>query len=134
VTYSADARKRLWLLTCISKWVPRNCVIPSGGKCPKEGAAMPVKEAYLERVVGEVEKLAAKVAHLKTQLAQQNGGLQLRYYWELEYLRKRFAEFKQRVEELEEADDSRSKALFESVELIWRDLEHTIEGLLRGLP
>lgn len=95
---------------------------------------MPVKEAYLERVVGEVEKLAAKVAHLKTQLAQQNGGLQLRYYWELEYLRKRFAEFKQRVEELEEADESRSKDLFESVEMTWRDLEHTIEGLLRGLP
>jgi predicted nuclease with TOPRIM domain len=95
---------------------------------------MPVKEAYLERVVGEVEKLADKVAYLKTRLAREGEGLQLRYYWELEYLRKRFAEFKQRVEELEEADDSRSKALFESVELIWRDLEHSIEGLLRGLP
>ena len=94
---------------------------------------MPVKEAYLERVVGEVEKLAAEVAHLKARLARESGGLQLRYYWELEYLRKRFAEFKQRVEELEEADDSRSKDLFESVEMIWRDLEHSIEGLLRGL-
>ncbi|MBZ5539145.1 MAG: hypothetical protein LAN61_01365 [Acidobacteriia bacterium] len=95
---------------------------------------MPVKEAYLERVVGEVEKLAAKVAHLKSRLAQEGGGLQLRYYWELEYLRKRFAEFKQRVEELEEADESRSQELFESAEITWRDLERTIEGLLRGLP
>ncbi|MBZ5703140.1 MAG: hypothetical protein LAN84_15005 [Acidobacteriia bacterium] len=93
---------------------------------------MPVKEAYLERVVGDVEKLAVQVAHLKSQLARQSGGLQLRYYWELEYLRNRFAEFKQHVEELEAADESCSEALFQSVETTRRDLEQTIEGLMGG--
>ena len=94
---------------------------------------MPVKEAYLERVVAEVEKLAVKVADLKTRLAQENGGMKLRYYWELDYLRSRFAEFKQRVEELEEADDKGAQGLYQSVEMVRRDLEHTIEGLLGEL-
>ncbi len=66
---------------------------------------MQLKEAYLDRVVGEVEDLASRVALLKGRFAKQKVSVKLEHYWELEYVRTRFAEFKHRVRELEDADD-----------------------------
>jgi len=55
---------------------------------------MLLKEAYLDQVVGEVEDLAARVAQLKGRFAKQKVSVKLEHYWELEYVRTSFAEFK----------------------------------------
>jgi hypothetical protein len=95
---------------------------------------MQLKEAYLDRVVGEVEDLAARVAILKGRFAKQKVNIKLEHYWELEYVRTRFAEFKQRVRQLEDAEDEELQRLQEAVETAWKDLIHAVETLLAALP
>jgi hypothetical protein len=95
---------------------------------------MVLKEAYLDRVVGEVEDLAARVALLKGRFAKQKVSVKLEHYWELEYVRTRFAEFKRRVRDLEEADDLEIDRIQESAEVAWKDLIHAVETLLVALP
>jgi hypothetical protein len=95
---------------------------------------MLLKEAYLDRVVGEVEDLAARVALLKGRFAKQKVSVKLEHYWELEYVRTRFAEFKRRVRDLEEADECEIDRIREAVEVSWNDLIHAVETLLAALP
>jgi len=95
---------------------------------------MLLKEAYLDHVVGEVEDLASRVAVLKTRFAKQKVSVKLEHYWELEYVRTRFAEFKFRVRELEDADDRELAKMQEAVEVAWKDLIHAVETLLAALP
>ena len=95
---------------------------------------MQLKEAYLDRIVGEVEDLASRVALLKSRFAKQKVSVKLEHYWELEYVRTRFAEFKRRVRELEDADDQELQRLQEGVEVAWKDLIHAVETLLSALP
>ena len=66
---------------------------------------MQLREAYLQQVVREVEDLAERVAVLKARISKQKVSVTLQHRWELEYVRNRFADFKRRVEELEEADE-----------------------------
>ena len=95
---------------------------------------MLLKESYLDRVVGEVEDLASRVALLKCRFAKQKVCVKLEHYWELEYVRTRFAEFKHRVRELEDAEDAELERMQESVEVAWKDLIHAVETLLAALP
>lgn len=95
---------------------------------------MATKESCLEHVLAEVEEFAEKVALLKTRLAREKPGSKLRYYWELEYLRNRFAEFRKQVQQLEDADEARIEGLSESTESSWQNLKQAIETLLRELP
>jgi len=95
---------------------------------------MHLKEEYLERVVGEVEDLAARVAILKGRFARQKVSVKLEHYWELEYVRTRFAEFKRRVADLEEAEDTQIEKIQEAVEVAWKDLIHAVETLLAAMP
>jgi hypothetical protein len=95
---------------------------------------MLLKEAYLDRVVGEVEDLASRVAILKGRFAKQKVSIKLEHYWELEYVRTRFAEFKLRVQALEDADDRELERLEQAVEVAWNDLIHAVETLLAALP
>jgi hypothetical protein len=95
---------------------------------------MLLKEAYLDQVVGEVEDLASRVALLKTRFAKQKVSVKLEHYWELEYVRTRFAEFKFRVRELEDADDAELAKMQEAVGVAWKDLVHAVETLLAALP
>jgi len=91
------------------------------------------KEAYLDRVVEEVEELASRVAILKGRFAKQKVNVKLEHYWELEYVRKRFAEFKHRVMDLEDAEDSQLPRMQEGVELAWNDLINAVETLMAAL-
>ena len=95
---------------------------------------MQFKEAYLERTVGEVEDLAARVALLKNRFARQKVNVKLEHYWELEYVRTRFSEFKHRIQELEDADDPEIPRIQEAVEMAWKDLIHAVDTLLAALP
>jgi Fe-S-cluster formation regulator IscX/YfhJ len=95
---------------------------------------MELKEAYLERAVGEVEDLAARVGLLKDRFARQRVNVKLEHYWELEYVRTRFTEFKRRIQELEDADDGEVARIQEAVEMAWRDLIHAVDTLLAALP
>jgi hypothetical protein len=95
---------------------------------------MQLREAYLERAVGEVEDLSARVAILKTRFARQKVNVKLEHYWELEYVRTRFAEFKHRIQELEDADDQEITRIQEAVEVSWKDLIHAVDTLLAALP
>jgi hypothetical protein len=95
---------------------------------------MELKEAYLDRVLGEVEDLSSRVAELKGRFAKQKVSVKLEHYWELEYVRTRFTEFKRRVEDLEEAHDGELVRFQESVEIAWKDLIHAMETLLAALP
>ena len=91
------------------------------------------KEAYLDRVVEEVEELASRVAILKGRFAKQKVNVKLEHYWELEYVRKRFAEFKHRVMDLEDAEDSQLPKVQEGVEIAWKDLIDAVETLMAAL-
>jgi hypothetical protein len=95
---------------------------------------MQLKEDYLDRVLGEVEDLASRVALLKGRLARQNVSVKLEYYWELADVRSRFAEFKWRVEQLEEDDDLQLKRDQGVIEATWNDLMHAVDTLLAALP
>jgi hypothetical protein len=95
---------------------------------------MLLKEAYLDQVVGEVEDLAARVAQLKGRFAKQKVSVKLEHYWELEYVRTSFAEFKRRIADLEDADDAQLAKFQEAVEAAWRDLIHAVDTLLAALP
>jgi hypothetical protein len=95
---------------------------------------MQLKEAYLERAVGEVEDLSARVGLLKNRFARQKVSVKLEHYWELEYVRTRFAEFKHRIQELEDADDREISRIQEAVEAAWKDLIHAVDTLLAALP
>jgi hypothetical protein len=95
---------------------------------------MLLKEAYLDQVVGEVEDLAARVAQLKGRFAKQKVSVKLEHYWELEYVRTSFAEFKRRIEDLEDADDAQLAKFQEAVEAAWKDLIHAVDTLLAALP
>ena len=77
---------------------------------------MLLKEVYLDQVVGEVEDLAARVAQLKGRFAKQKVSVKLEHYWELEYVRTSFAEFKRRIADLEDADDAQLAKFQEAVE------------------
>ena len=94
---------------------------------------MLLKEACLDNVVTEVEDLAGRVAILKDRFAQQKVSVKLEHYWELEYVRTRFAEFKRRVQELEDADDAEIARVRDGVETAWKDLIHAVETLLAAL-
>jgi hypothetical protein len=95
---------------------------------------MQLKEAYLDQVVGEVEDLSARVALLKGRFAQQKVSVKLEHYWELEYVRTSFAEFKRRIQDLEYADDAQLDKFQEAVETAWKDLNHAVDTLLAALP
>ena len=95
---------------------------------------MLLKEAYLDQVVGEVEDLAARVAQFKGRFAKQKVSVKLEHYWELEYVRTSFAEFKRRIADLEDADDAQLAKFQEAVEAAWKDLIHAVDTLLAALP
>jgi hypothetical protein len=95
---------------------------------------MLLKEACLDQVVGEVEDLAARVAQLKGRFAKQKVSVKLEHYWELEYVRTSFAEFKRRIADLEDADDVKLAKFQEAVEAAWKDLIHAVDTLLAALP
>ena len=95
---------------------------------------MQLKEEYLDQVVGEVEDLSSRVALLKGRFAQQKVSVKLEHYWELEYVRTSFAEFKRRIQDLEYADDAQLERLQEAVETAWKDLIHAVDTLLAALP
>jgi hypothetical protein len=95
---------------------------------------MELKEAYLDRVLGEVEDLSFRVSDLKGRFAKQKVSVKLEHYWELEYVRTRFTEFKRRIEDLEEAQNGELDRFQESVEIAWKDLIHAMETLLAALP
>jgi len=95
---------------------------------------MLLKEAYLDQVVGEVEDLAARVAQLKGRFAKQKVSVKLEHYWELEYVRTSFAEFKRRIADLDDADDAQLAKFQEAVEVAWKDLIHAVDTLLAALP
>ena len=94
---------------------------------------MQPKEAYLDRVTSEVEDLASRVALLKGRFAKQKVSVKLDHYWELEHVRARFAEFKRRVEQLEEADDLELPGLQENVDAAWNEVMRAVDTLMSAL-
>lgn len=94
---------------------------------------MQPKEAYLDRVTTEVEEVASRVAQLKGRFAKQKVSVKLDHYWELDYVRTRFTEFKRRVQQLEDADEADLPRLQEDVDLAWKDLIHAVDALMTAL-
>ena len=95
---------------------------------------MQLKEAYLQQIVMEVEDLSERVALLKARIAKQKVSVTLQHRWELEYMRNRFAEFKRRVEELEDAGEADLEETQKACELAWKDLQRAVDDLLSALP
>jgi hypothetical protein len=94
---------------------------------------MQPKEVYLDRVTTEVEDLASRVSLLKGRFAKQKVSVKLDHYWELEYVRTRFAEFKRRVEQLEDAEDPELARLQENVDSAWKDVMRAVDTLMAAL-
>jgi len=65
----------------------------------------------------EVDELSVRVAILKERFAKQKVSVKLEHEGELAYVRTRFTEFRRRVQELQEADDT-ELARFEEVRAV----------------
>lgn len=94
---------------------------------------MLAREAYLDRVTTEVEEVACRVAQLKGRFAKQKVSVKLDHYWELDYVRTRFAEFKRRIQQLEDADDPELAQLQNNVDLAWKELMVAVDKLMAAL-
>lgn len=94
---------------------------------------MQIKEAYLDHVTTEVEDLASRVALLKGRFAKQKVSVKLDHYWELEFVRTRFTEFKRRIEDLETADEPELARLQENVDVAWKELMQAVDTLMAAL-
>jgi len=94
---------------------------------------MQPKSEYLDLVTTEVEEIASRVTVLKERFAKQKVSVKLDHYWELEYVRTRFAEFKKRIEQLEDGDDPELARLQQNVDVAWKDLIHAVDTLLAAL-
>jgi hypothetical protein len=95
---------------------------------------MYLKEGYSDRVLQKVEDLASPVHLLKGRLAKQTVSVKLEHYWELANVRSLFAEFKWRLEQLEQDDDLESQRDEEVIEATWDGLMHAVDVLLAALP
>jgi hypothetical protein len=95
---------------------------------------MQPREAYLDRVTTEVEDLASRVAVLKGRFAKQKVSVKLDHYWELEFVRTRFTEFKRRIEALEYSDEPELARLQENVDVAWKELMQAVDTLMAALP
>lgn len=95
---------------------------------------MEPREAYLDRVTTEVEDLASRVAVLKGRFAKQKVSVKLDHYWELEFVRTRFTEFKRRIEELEYAEEPELARLQDNVDDAWKELMRAVDMLMAALP
>jgi hypothetical protein len=95
---------------------------------------MHLNQGYSDPVLGKVETLATRVHLLKERMAKQRINVKLEHYWELEYLRSRFGEFKWRVEQLEEDDELQLKRDQDVIEASWNELMRAVDILLDALP
>src|SRR5271165_3282125 len=100
-------------------------------KLTESKTAMLLKETYLDRVVGEVEDLASRVALLNGRFAKQKVSVKLEHYWELDYVRTRFAEFKRRIAALEDADYHELERLQQEAEAAWQEVMTAVDVLLK---
>jgi hypothetical protein len=114
---------------------------PSGGLAlhraffvGKVRGIMQPREAYLDRVTTEVEDLASRVAVLGGRFAKQKVSVKLDHYWELEFVRTRFTEFKRRIEDLEYANEPELPRLQENVDAAWNELMVAVDTLMAALP
>ena len=97
------------------------------------GDIMLARDAYLDRVTTEVEEVASRVAQLKGRFAGQKVSVKMDHYWELDYVRRRFAEFKRRVQHLEDADELELPRLHENVDAAWKELLDAVDTLMTAL-
>jgi len=91
------------------------------------------REAYLDRVTTEVEEVASRVAQLKGRFATQKVTVKMDHYWELDYVRTRFTEFKRRVQHLEDADELELPQLQVKVDAAWKELLEAVDTLMTAL-
>jgi hypothetical protein len=94
---------------------------------------MQTKEAYLDHVVTDVEDLASRISLLRQDFAKQKVAVNIKCGRELELAQNRFAEFKHRVAELEDADDKCLDSAEQSVELAWKELADSVDALREAL-
>jgi len=95
---------------------------------------MQPREAYLDQVTTEVEDLSSRVALLKGRFAKQKVSVKLDHYWELEFVRTRFTEFKRRIKALEFAEEPELARFQENVDAAWKELMLAVDTLMAALP
>lgn len=94
---------------------------------------MQARNACLDRVTTEVEEVASRVAELKGRFAKQKVSVKLDHYWELDYVRSRFAEFKRSIQLLEGAEDPEFSRLQQNVDAAWKGLMQAVDRLMAAL-
>lgn len=95
---------------------------------------MYLNQDYSVHILTRVEDLAVRVHLLKDRMAKQTVSVKLEHYWELSHIRHSFAEFKWRLEQLDEDDDSRCNRDYERIEATWKELVRAVDALLVALP
>lgn len=91
-------------------------------------------EERMDGVCEKVEDLSTKVALLKDRLAKQTFSIRLEHHWELENIRKGFAEFKWRIHQLDTDEDSQAARHRQALDAAWTELVQAIDVLLAALP
>jgi outer membrane murein-binding lipoprotein Lpp len=94
---------------------------------------MQPKEAFLDHVLAEVEDLAARISLLKQDFAKLKVPVGVACGQEMASAQTRFAAFKQRIAQLEDADDNSLDSAEQSVELAWKELADSVDALREAL-
>lgn len=94
---------------------------------------MQYREAYLDRVAEQVEDLGSQVHLLQNRFTKQKVSVKLEHYWDLANVHSLFAEFKWRIEQLEEDDDVQLKRDQQVIEETWNQLMRAVDSLLAVL-
>jgi hypothetical protein len=87
------------------------------------------REALLDRIAQDFEDLALRVARTIASFAKQKTSVQLEHYWELERVRRQFAEFKKRLIDLEDSDGLQDWEIHTAVEATWNELVRAVDDL-----
>jgi hypothetical protein len=93
---------------------------------------MDCKEALLDRVAQDFEDLALRVSRIIASFAKQKATVQLEHYWELERVRRQFAEFKKRLTDFEDSDGSHDGEIDTAV-ATWNELVRAVNDLQNTL-
>ena len=91
---------------------------------------MSVKDSYIQKLKAQLDEWDAEIDRLKAKADQAEADLQLRYYKEVEGLRKRQIEARDRLDELRRSGEGAWEEFRDGVEKAWDELERGVKSAL----
>jgi uncharacterized protein YjbJ (UPF0337 family) len=82
------------------------------------------KEAYLERIMGQINEWKAEFDKLKAKGEQASGDAKLRYSGKIDELEGKIAQAEKQMNHLREAGEKNVRELINNMEISWGEISH----------